>query len=138
MSKSYWDTNAVIKLYRQEPGSAYLRQKVIAAKNSVILSNLAIVEFQSVIHRQYRKGIISDIDLNLFQVALAKHIHDKHIVVLKIKALQRSGITHQSARQTTRVPNLRCIASRYGNRTASIEEHIGVYLCRSSTAKLSE
>jgi uncharacterized protein with PIN domain len=86
MNRSYWDTSAVIKLFRKESGSLFLREKLTSAKGAVILSNLALLEFNSAIHKQFRKGLIDAKELNLFQIVLAKHIREKNITVLKIKS----------------------------------------------------
>lgn len=71
MSYLYLDTSAVVKRYTNEIGSSWLRNLLDPTNgNTVVLSEIAIVEFAAAISAKYRAGTISLTDrtdiINLF------------------------------------------------------------------------
>lgn len=60
MSRAFFfDTSALIKLYHQEAGTERVEEIFGRAENSLIISELAIVELYSSVARKVRTGEIS-------------------------------------------------------------------------------
>lgn len=60
MSSSFFlDTSALIKLYHQEPGTEEIEEIFGQAENTLVISELAIVELYSTLARKVRSGQIT-------------------------------------------------------------------------------
>lgn len=70
MMRLYFDANALIKFYRDEPGSQWLRREVARHPFPVLLSSLTIVEFYGVLalaqrSRRLRPSQVKQLDRRL-------------------------------------------------------------------------
>lgn len=60
MSSSFFlDTSALIKLYHQEPGTEEIEEIFGQAENTLVISELAIIELYSTLARKVRSGQIT-------------------------------------------------------------------------------
>ncbi len=60
MARHFVDTSALVKLYRSEPLSDAV-EAVIGAKDTLVLSGIAFLEFQSAFHGLVRQRVISEV-----------------------------------------------------------------------------
>ena len=56
----YLDTSALVKLYHQEAGTDQVEARFRQSENSLIISELAVVELYSTVARKVRTGEISE------------------------------------------------------------------------------
>jgi uncharacterized protein with PIN domain len=59
----FFDTSALVKYFREEPGSARVITLIEEDRHAVRISALARVEFVSAIHRKRREGLLSQAQL---------------------------------------------------------------------------
>jgi len=86
MEAIFLDTSALIKLYRQEMGSTWLRSFVI--KKHVVISELALLESATVIGKYFRKGDFSRTDaISLFR-RLCEKSADYEVIPVNFTILQ--------------------------------------------------
>jgi predicted nucleic acid-binding protein len=65
--KLYFDTSALVKYFYEEQGSDIVTELVQDESNSLFISEIAIVEFISSLHKKYRNLELSNEDLETAQ-----------------------------------------------------------------------
>jgi uncharacterized protein with PIN domain len=85
MSFPYWDTSCIIKLLRGETGSVFL-QSQIDPTTPVLISNFGFLEFESVLYRQLRKGLITLSLLEKLEDQLLQYLDLKSILVINLES----------------------------------------------------
>lgn len=82
MTTYFFDTSALVKRYLTETGSRWTRQIVAARSNNVIVvSDLAAVEFFSVLVRQRHAGSLPVSHVKHFQTGFLRHVKREYITV---------------------------------------------------------
>ncbi len=87
MPADYFETSALLKLYKPEVGSSGTQGILRAAPSRPFLSRLAILEVLSVFNRFVRKGTITPADYRLFE---GRFLADLNTNIFDILAVQDS------------------------------------------------
>jgi uncharacterized protein len=92
LSIIFADTSAIAKRYIPESGSIWVKTWADPANgNSVVISELASIEFVSLMARRLREGFISQQEFTLFNKHFSTHLKNEYIVVpLKKRLFNRA------------------------------------------------
>lgn len=107
------DTSALAKRYLTEAGSAWVRSWIEpSAGNVIIISDIAIVEFQSVLARHRNDGLITPAqELTLYTALLADRDNEYLSVPLEVSVLKRAGNLVSRYVPLLRIPDALQLAS---------------------------
>ena len=84
MSFAYWDTSCILKILQNEKGASFLQSQLDPIK-PVLISTLGFLEFESVVYRQHRKGLISFPVVQKLESQFLLFLDQKQIVIIRLE-----------------------------------------------------
>lgn len=79
----YFDTSALVKFFHKEPGTDIVSSLVKNEKNEIYVSELAKIEFLSVLYRKFRNNEIKDEKLDQAVAGFEEQLNNFYIEPLR-------------------------------------------------------